>query len=112
RVAYGWTGPANNNWDIYVKAIGPGTRPLRLTENKSPDWGPVWSPDGRQIAFVRASDTGAAIYTVPSFGGRERRLREASRPPKDMDWIPSPSWSSDGEWLALSEKADEQQPAH
>jgi len=57
-----------------VKAIGPGTRPLRVTEHKAPDWGPVWSPDGKQIAFVRELETGAAIYTVPTLGGQERRL--------------------------------------
>jgi Tol biopolymer transport system component len=113
RVAYCWTGPDNDNWDVYVKAIGQGTRPLRLTENKSADWGPVWSPDGRQIAFVRELATGAAIYTVPSFGGQERRLVDAAGPihlPTDWSFIPSLSWSPDGEWLALSEKPSEDEP--
>jgi Tol biopolymer transport system component len=107
RVAYSWTGPANDNWDVYVKAIGQGTSPLRLTENKASDWGPVWSPDGRRITFVRELDTGAVIYTVPSFGGQERRLADV------VGRIhPSLSWSPDGDWLALSEKTSEQEPAH
>jgi eukaryotic-like serine/threonine-protein kinase len=40
RVAYSWAGTENDNWDVYVKAIGRGTRPLRLTEHKAPDLGP------------------------------------------------------------------------
>ena len=30
KVAYSWTGPAEDNLDIYVKALGFGTRPFRL----------------------------------------------------------------------------------
>ena len=43
--------------------IGTGT-PLRLTTAPSFDIYPVWSPDGRQIAFTRRK----AIYTVPALG--------------------------------------------
>jgi Tol biopolymer transport system component len=53
RVAYAWAGVTGDNWDIYVKAIGPGTKPLRLTESASSERSPVWSPDGREIAFLR-----------------------------------------------------------
>ncbi len=114
RVAYSWAGPTNDNWDVYVKAIGRGTRPLRLTENKANDWGPVWSPDGRQIAFVRELETGATIYTVPSLGGQERRLADVAgqvRLLDDTTFLPVVCWSPDGEWLALAEKPHEQEPA-
>jgi Tol biopolymer transport system component len=114
RVAYTWAGPKNDNWDVYVKAIGPGTKPLRLTEHMASDWGPVWSPDGKQIAFVRELETGAAIYTVPSSGGQERQLVDVAgsvRSPTDWSLIPFLSWSPDGEWLALAEKPSEDKPA-
>lgn len=62
KVAYAWAGPDDDNWDIYVKALGLGTKPLRITEDPGTDWSPSWSPDGRQIAFVRVSaDNTAAI---------------------------------------------------
>ena len=74
KVAYEWRG------DIYVKAIGPGTKPLRLTENAAREICPVWSPDGRQIAFVRLLEKGAAIFMVPSLGGQERKLTDIAGP--------------------------------
>ena len=81
RVAYAWAGPNDDNWDIYVKAVGPGTKPLRITEDPAPDASPTWSPDGRQIAFVRVSaDDTAAIYTIPSLGGQERKLVDVAGP--------------------------------
>jgi hypothetical protein len=65
KVAHAWAGPDDDNWDIYVKVLGPGTKPLRITEDPATDWSPTWSPDGRQIAFVRMSgDKTAAISTT------------------------------------------------
>jgi Tol biopolymer transport system component len=116
RVAYSWAGPQNDNWDVYVKAVGPGSRPLRLTEDRASDEAPVWSPDGRQIAFVREQETGGTtLYTVSSFGGPERRLVDLAGPPRllngDGSFLPVASWSPDGEWLALAEKPGLDEPA-
>jgi hypothetical protein len=33
KVAYEWAGPADDNWDVYVKALGVGAGPLRLTKH-------------------------------------------------------------------------------
>ena len=59
---------------ICVKLIGAGT-PLRLTNSARSDLGPVWSPDGRYIAFARGSDQDCDVLSVPSLGGPERQLR-------------------------------------
>jgi len=53
KVAYEWAGPADDNWDIYIKAVGPGARPFRLTDDPAEEFNPAWSPDGRQIVFGR-----------------------------------------------------------
>ena len=47
------------NFDLYVmNADGSGQR--RLTRDAASDDGPVWSPDGRKIAFTRAIHRGKA----------------------------------------------------
>ena len=72
QVAFSWDGDKQDNFDIYVKVIGPGA-PLRLTTHASPDFSPAWSPDGRQIAFLRALPNGkAALLLIPALGGPER----------------------------------------
>jgi Tol biopolymer transport system component len=106
KVAYEWRG------DIYVKAVGIGTRPLRVTQDEANEVRPVWSPDGRQIAFVRQAEDGAAIYTVPALGGQERKLIDVTGPVWAYAYfLPSLCWSPDGRWLAFAEKASEGEPA-
>ena len=51
QVAFTWNGPNEDNFDIYVKLVGPG-EPVRLTTNPLRDYCPAWSPDGRRIVFV------------------------------------------------------------
>ena len=76
RVAYAWSGPNDDDWEIYVKEIGAGTRAIRVTQTHSAFPAlPAWSPDGRQLAFVRATTLGhAAIYIMPSLGGQEQKV--------------------------------------
>jgi Tol biopolymer transport system component/DNA-binding winged helix-turn-helix (wHTH) protein len=111
RVVYSWAGPGGENWDIYVNAVGIRTRPMRLTEHAANDWSPVWSPDGRQIAFVRDFASSAALYTVPALGGQERKLTDLSGPVSMGYFLAALSWSPDGRWLAFAEKPLEGQPA-
>ncbi len=101
KVAYEWKG------DIYVKAVGPGTKQLRITEDPAPEVFPTWSPDGRQIAFVRvsANDT-AAIFTIPALGGQERKLVDVTGPAAAPGHFGEVlHWAPDGEWIAFVERA-------
>ena len=108
KVAYYWAGPNDDNWDIYVKPLGVGTKPIRLTEDPAADRHPVWSPDGRQIAFLRSLDGRNSIHTVPSLGGQERKLVDVRS--SGRDYLPLLDWAPDGEWLALAERPSETEP--
>jgi TolB protein len=49
--------------DIYVMH-SDGSGPTRLTTDAAPDFQPVWSPDGAQIAYVSSARTGSAQTVV------------------------------------------------
>ena len=74
HLAFAWNGGAGPHYSLYVKLVGT-EEPLRLTRQASIDFNPVWSPDGRYIAFCRIQKGGTGIYTIPALGGAERIVR-------------------------------------
>ncbi len=59
--------------DIYlVPASGGLAYPVTLHEAN--DYAPVWSPDGRQIAFASARHGNADVFIMPVGGGAAKRL--------------------------------------
>ena len=77
-VAFAWTGPKQDNPDIYVQQIGAGSPPHRLTSNPGNDYSPSWSPDGLTIAFLRRGPAGgkSEIWRTGPLGGPERKVAE------------------------------------
>jgi Tol biopolymer transport system component len=100
QVAFEWDGEKQNNFDIYVKALGPDATPLRLTTNPAPDQWPAWSPDGATIAFQRlVAPTVVDLMLIPALGGPERKLAEF---PARIDGFGlKPVWSPDSKWLVV-----------
>jgi dipeptidyl aminopeptidase/acylaminoacyl peptidase len=85
---------------VWLVDAGTGTAEL-LTTGDHHDQDPVWSPDGRQIAFV--SDR----HPNPDLGWRSdiyvvtvstRRVRQLSPGRGRQAWI-APAWSPDGAWI-------------
>ncbi len=101
RIAFTWNGPHEENFDVYVKQIGPG-EPQRLTSDPEADTHPKWSPDGKWIAFLRHGRPGTAIVmAIPATGGSERNVGEE-------DFLGSMAgtldWSPDGQWLIITKR--------
>ena len=98
-VAFSWSGEREENWDIYVKLIGPGS-PQQLTTDPGVDVSPAWSPDGRSIAFVRILADQATLIIVPSRGGPERSVLELSGTRIRTSQLLS--WSTDSRFVAVA----------
>jgi len=68
--------------DIYVLSLADNTV-KKIVDRKGPDGGPVWSPDGKQIAFSTSWErspffaTNSRIAVVPAEGGSPRSLTDS-----------------------------------
>ena len=89
-------------YEIYVMDADGGNQ-QRLTENRNNDWNPVWSPDGKRIAFM-ADRKGDAIkfdiYVMDADGGNQQKLTN------HRAWDGSPSWSPDGKRIVFNSNRD------
>ncbi|HEX2455645.1 MAG TPA: protein kinase [Vicinamibacterales bacterium] len=97
QVVFSWDGEKQDNYDLYVKVVGPGA-PLRLTTDPGVDFSPAWSPDGRTIAFARSNAEEIQIMLIPALGGPERTLARFTRN-RSYRML---SWAPDGKWLVVA----------
>jgi eukaryotic-like serine/threonine-protein kinase len=116
-VAFMWTGPKQDNADIYVQQIGAGS-PLHLTSDPRSDQNPVWSPNGRWIAFLRGSPSAskvleagrAELRLIPPLGGPERKVTDV-----EVRWFTpvAPaliSWCPESDCLIVTDSQGEGKP--
>jgi Tol biopolymer transport system component/predicted Ser/Thr protein kinase len=98
RAAYASTDPQNGNTDIWLYEFAGGIA-RRFTLDPGEDVNPVWSPDGKTIAFAGQRGGAWGIYRKASnLLGGEELLYKASDPS-----IPRPSsWSQDARFLLFS----------
>jgi len=59
--------------DIWV-AEKNGANPRRVTTNPGVESNPIFSPDGKQIAFSGNYDGNNDVYTIPVYGGEPKRI--------------------------------------
>ena len=89
----------DGNDEIYVM-LADGRRVIRLTNNEANDWGPDWSPDGRQIAFYSDRGGNWDIYVMNADGSGQTRLTDNDG--RDV----CPAWSPDGGQIAFHSNRD------
>ena len=88
---------SNKSTEIYI-SDSFGRRPVRLTDNRSSELSPSWSPDGKQLAVTSDQLGTPQIYILNrSTGGMKRVNITESRYCAEPDWNPV-----DPDWIALT----------
>ncbi len=99
----GWRGDAH--YHLYTIGLD-GTGVAQLTDGDWDDYGPVWSPDGKKIAFIsgRRDDRDfralTEVYVVDSEGGEAERWSEG------LSSVGAVAWSPDSQRLAAVASED------
>ena len=91
-VVFSWTGPNPEGIpDLWVSAVDRESR-QRLTHTpRAAETSPAWSPNMRDIAFVRV---GEGVFVVPALGGPEQKVSDSG---SMVAWMP------DGRSLLVSD---------
>lgn len=82
RVAYTRAPAPGERTQVFLSEIGTGTS-VQLTRGESNVQDPVWSPDGRAVAFRRPFGEACGIYVISALGDNERRLRACTAYERD-----------------------------
>ena len=80
---------------LYMVNLNGGD-PIQLTFGERSDGQPVWSPDGKQLAFVRRDGDASQIWILPLSGGEAYPLT------KVKTGASQPMWSPDGKKILFS----------
>ncbi len=73
-----------------------GANARQFTFGNKTELSPIFSPDGKWIAFVSTRDGDSNLYIMPANGGEARQLTRISTGVSD------PLWSPNGKWIAFS----------
>ncbi len=92
RFAYDLTG-AGTNTDLWIRDTVRGVS-TRFTFEKERDFSPVWSPDGRRIAYSHANKAAWDLYVKDAAGTGEPELLIESAENKFAT-----DWTKDGKYL-------------
>jgi len=83
----------SGNSEIY-QMHSDGSQQVNITNHPAYDWGPNWSPDGRQITFISSRDGNSEVYVMNEDGSNQHRLTN------NAVYDAGPNWSPKGDWIA------------
>jgi dipeptidyl aminopeptidase/acylaminoacyl peptidase len=78
-----------SNSDVWLVPVDGSRPPRRLTWNDGADGSPVFSPDGKSVAFVsKRGDAPPQLYLLPLDGGEAEKLTDLPVGVEDPKWFP------------------------
>ena len=92
-----FTSARDGNLDIYTMRAD-GSELTNLTNNPAGDMDPVWSPDGKRIAFLSDDRSGSGSLQIYSMNPDGTDLIRLTNTP-DTEWWAGLDWSPDGQYL-------------
>jgi Tol biopolymer transport system component len=107
KVVFLWNGSENGRRNIYVQNVGSFSPVLLSNEAEGEVSSPVWSPSGREIAFLRPTSPDHLGVYVMDLATRDITRRAV------LESAPSPigpsvliDWSPDGKFIAATDRRD------
>jgi Tol biopolymer transport system component len=97
RAVYMRNDPQSGNVDIWTMDLASG-KATPITNDTEPQNAPIWSPDGKHVAYVSTKDGLAAIYRKPADGTGEPEMLFQYTPGAGMVLT---DWSTDGKFLTF-----------
>ncbi|MEO8369007.1 MAG: protein kinase [Candidatus Solibacter sp.] len=110
KLVYVWSGENGGNSDIYIQNLDDGSV-VRFTTDPAEDISPVWSPDGTRIAWLRTGRAETAVFVGRVSGGIHGKIADVY--PIRLEAVGRQlDWSPDGEYLAVPDKPQPDEPFH
>lgn len=100
QIAYAWDKYETENFDIYITQIGSLT-PKQITDSPLKEFRPVWSPDGKYLAFLRGPENGLELIIKSLDTNSERSFGRVAG---------GLAWSQDGQYLAVQDQLSPESP--
>src|SRR4029079_2196863 len=97
RIAAMKNDPQTGNLDIWVYDIASG-KATQITNDTWPDAAPVWSPDGKYVAYVSTRESYSSIYRKPADGTGSAEVLFRYTPGAGMVLT---DWSPDGKYMTF-----------